>query len=528
MDLKHFFLCLTDEHRQEFLDLQHAQDAATRKWIDELRHRTSPRFESAIKNLITKYEKDIGKFVLLTNRYADFLKDGNHNYAKFLKGRQNSLRITIVDIGPGVKINQLSGVYEKTDECLRKLKADGITRIYCNMTGQAGAVSALALLAPAYFDVGQCVFCQAEGDRILEDRLPPEYASLIAKRNLAHISASIIETKILGKSAEIRNVIKKAGRLAQYDCNVLILGPSGTGKSKIARAIHEQSERKSKPFYEINCGGVTTSTLESRLFGHVKGAFTGAVEDRSGIAKEADGGTVFLDEIGDSPREFQDMLMTFLQPRDPSRPTVLHFKKMGTGEEYHTDVRIIAATNKDIRKEIKEGRFREDLYYRLSATTFTMPPLKGRGEDILLLAESILENHNNRNRSTPGYTPKRLTDSAKATICSFDWPGNVRQLENVLTSAIVFSDTEEITQTDLDFGQCHTATDDAQPTLPTPEDFSLEKIKEDLERRYIEMARRVTKSDAEASRLLGMKTSANLVSRIRALNKRVCRTEIHE
>jgi transcriptional regulator with GAF, ATPase, and Fis domain len=233
--------------------------------------------------------------------------------------------------------------------------------------------------------------------------------------------------EIIGESPSLMAVIARIELVAPTDANVLILGESGTGKELIAREIHAQSSRKDRPLIKVNCATIPKELYESEFFGHVKGAFTGAVSDRMGRFEAADGGTLFLDEVGEIPPSLQGKLLRVLQEGE--------FERVGEGRTRKVDVRIIAATNKNLLEEIKNGRFREDLYYRLNVFPIEITPLRDRKEDIPLLATRFIEVFSRRlNRPAPRMTEANLMD-----LKGHDWPGNVRELQNIIERALILS-----------------------------------------------------------------------------------------
>jgi two-component system, NtrC family, response regulator PilR len=238
---------------------------------------------------------------------------------------------------------------------------------------------------------------------------------------------------IIGQSPKMRAIFDLIQTIAPQNSRVLITGESGTGKELVARAIHENSSRAQAPFITINCGAFPETLLESELFGYVKGAFTGANENRQGLFRAAHGGTLFMDEIGNMPLPMQVKLYRVLQ-EGKVRP-------VGSTEEGDVDVRIIAATNKDFEKEIAEGRFREDLYYRLSVIPLQLPPLRERREDIPLLARHFLETF----RKSMEKPIESISPEAMRRLESYDWPGNVRELENTMERAVALETSGEIT-----------------------------------------------------------------------------------
>ncbi|HUL50139.1 MAG TPA: sigma-54 dependent transcriptional regulator [Gemmatimonadales bacterium] len=244
-------------------------------------------------------------------------------------------------------------------------------------------------------------------------------------------------TKPLGKSRLFQDVLRLAEQVAPTDSTVLIQGESGTGKEVIARYLHDLSNRREGPFLSINCGALPESLLESELFGHVKGSFTGAVRDKQGLFAAARSGTFFLDEIGEMSPATQVKLLRVLQEREAI--------PVGGTEAIPVDVRVVAATNRDLEDDTKRGRFRSDLFYRLNVIAIHLPPLRERREDIELFVHAFLE----RIARERGETPKRLAAEALEAIMRYEWPGNVRELENALERAVVVSKGEVLGVDDI-------------------------------------------------------------------------------
>jgi len=243
--------------------------------------------------------------------------------------------------------------------------------------------------------------------------------------------------KMIGASRALQEVFKLVGRVARSDAPVLITGESGTGKELVAKAVHEYSPRRPREMITINCGAIPENLLESELFGHEKGSFTGAINRRAGRFEQADGGTIFLDEIGDMPLSIQVKLLRVLQ--DGS------FSRVGANETLTSDARIIAATHKNLAEEVSHGRFREDLYYRLNVVEIRIPPLRERIEDIPLLAEYFLQRITRKN----GMARIWLTTEAVNSLQQHNWPGNVRELENTIARACALTSSNILLPTDI-------------------------------------------------------------------------------
>ena len=278
-------------------------------------------------------------------------------------------------------------------------------------------------------------------------------------------------SNIVGKSEPMLRIFDLVAQVAPSRSTVLIQGESGTGKEVIAKAIHLHSPRKDFPFVPVNTGSMPPDLLESTLFGHVKGAFTSAVSSKKGLFEVADKGTIFLDEIGSMGLDTQAKILRVLQDRK--------FMHLGGIQEIQVDVRILAATNVDLRQLVKEGRFREDLFYRLNVITVDLPPLRQRREDIPLLVEHFLKRFSEENGRQAG----RIAPEALRPLMNYDWPGNVRELENVIERAVVLSSTSDI-GTDLLPDQV-VGRSPAFPMMETSPDASLFEILEECERRII-------------------------------------------
>lgn len=254
----------------------------------------------------------------------------------------------------------------------------------------------------------------------------------LSLRDILDVSKGIHADGIIGKSEKLRKVIELAKRVAKSSATVCINGESGTGKEVFARAIHQWSLRAKNPFVAINCSAIPENLLESELFGHAKGSFTGAIEKKIGLFEEADGGTLFLDEIGDLSLPLQAKLLRVLQEKE--------IKRVGENQNRSVDVRVIAATHKDLRQEVQAQRFREDLFFRLNVIPLMIPPLRERKEDVLPLAEYFLKKHSKLNHVAISGFKK----NAKEYLLTQNWRGNVRELENAIERAVVLTTGSEI------------------------------------------------------------------------------------
>ena len=296
---------------------------------------------------------------------------------------------------------------------------------------------------------------------------------------------------IIGRSPVMVKLLETVAQVSPSEATVLITGDSGTGKEMIAGAIHYNSPRKDAPFIKINCAAITETLLESELFGHEKGAFTGANRKKEGKFRLAHGGSIFLDEIGEMPMPMQVKLLRVLQEREITR--------VGGEEVIRVDVRVIAASNRDLLKDIEQNRFREDLYYRLNVVELKMPPLKDRKEDIPLLAQHYLEMFSEKNhKQAKGFTPRAMD-----SLLKYEWPGNVRELMNVIERCIVLSTSDYIESNDLPFNFSNDEDMDSVESFPSviSGDIPLERV----EKATILNTLESTKGNkSEAARRLGI------------------------
>lgn len=325
---------------------------------------------------------------------------------------------------------------------------------------------------------------------------------------------------IIGDSPAIRLAVGRAQRAAVRHVSVLVLGESGTGKEMLARSIHAASPRRAKPFVAINCAAIPRELLESELFGYAKGAFTGATREKPGAFQQAHGGTLFLDEIGECDPAMQVKLLRALQPPPGAGPCDRVIRCVGATSDSVFDVRIVAATNRDPLAAVASGSFREDLYYRLAVVSVRLPALRERRSDIPALTSRLLDQIN-REFAThePGFRNKSVSTSAMEFVRRQEWPGNVRQLHNVLLQAVTLAAGDVIDRTDLVAGLAGSPQASRADEVPgIGDNFSLEKHLEEIQRRYLRHA--MEQADGvkvRAAALLGMKNYQTLDAQLKRL-----------
>jgi DNA-binding NtrC family response regulator len=355
----------------------------------------------------------------MTRKGHNVAEAPNAQEALALLDRQ-SFDVAVIDMNmPGI-----SGV-----ELLQRMKSDNIETEVIILTGQGTIESAVQAMK-----MGACDYLTKPfplGDLEQRCRLAWERGRL-SKENRqlkAVIKRSEPKTEMVGESAPMKEVFRLIERVAPTNKAVLIQGESGTGKELVARAVQKNSKRADKPFVTINCAALPENLVESELFGHQKGSFTGATSDKPGLFEVADGGTLFIDELSELPLALQPKLLRVLE--DGS------LRRVGSHKERKVDVRIIAATNRDLAEDVKDGAFREDLYYRLNVMSLKLAPLRERGSDVNLLIDRLMDKD------------WEIEDDARAVLLGYHWPGNIRQLVNVLDRASVLADNNTITIDDL-------------------------------------------------------------------------------
>jgi DNA-binding NtrC family response regulator len=387
------------------------------------------------------------------------LEGGQHEVFTALSGKQafellekEPIDIVITD----VKMPQMDGM-----EVLEKIKKEYPDILVIMITGYSTVQSAVQAMKLGAFDYIPKPFTPDEVLVVVEKAMEKKsliYENIYLRKEL---EAKYGFENIIGSSPRMQEVYKLIRKVAPTDSTVLIRGESGTGKELIARAIHFNSPRKQKPFVPVDCGVLAQELLESELFGHVKGSFTGAIVTKPGLFEVGDGGSIFLDEIGDTNSNFQSKLLRVMQERE--------FTPVGGVTSRKLDLRFIVATNKDLDQLVKEGTFREDLFYRLNVISITVPPLREKKDDIPLLAYHFLKKYAREMKKNI----RSVSVDAMNKLIAYGWPGNVRQLENVIERAIVMAEGDTIATEHLPFAVANGA---AHPDTPIPK--TSEELKE--------------------------------------------------
>lgn len=381
-------------------------------------------------------------------------------------------------------------------EVLKAVKSASPETVVLIITAFATADSAVEAMKHGAYDYLTKPFQVDEVQLIIRNALEKRRLTtenMLLKREMASQSSF---TQLVGQSEAMQKVFDVVRKVADSKSNVLICGESGTGKELVARAIHYNSARSSLPFVAVNCSAVPETLLESELFGHMKGSFTGAISNKAGLFEIANGGTIFLDEIGDTTPTIQVKLLRVIQERE--------FRRVGGNQDIKVDVRIVAATNKDLEKAVAEGAFREDLYYRLDVIPIRLPPLRMRTGDIPLLVDHFLE----RFSKESGKPKPLLSAEAMHVLLEHEWRGNVRELENLIERVVAFSVEGPVTDVDVR-GWLHRPAPQSQPlAMPldlTDEGVDLEGlingIEKDLLLKALERSKWVKKKAARMLRL---------------------------
>jgi DNA-binding NtrC family response regulator len=383
-----------------------------------------------------------------------------------------------------VKMPRLSGI-----EVLKYIREQHPTTIVIMLTNFADVKTAIETMKLGAYDFVSKPYVREELLATIDRALELRRLTIDNKLMEYELNRQGLAREFVGTSPAIVSLIRTAQKIADSTAIVQIQGPSGTGKELVAHLIHNASPRKNRPFVIVNCASIPDALLESELFGHEKGAFTDAYAMKQGLVEVANGGSLFLDEVGDISPMVQPKLLRFLETGE--------FRRVGGTNAMKVDVRIVSATNKDLQKEVEAGRFREDLLYRLNVVTIRIPPLKERKEDLPLLIEYFLK------KKMKGKALKRLSDEALHVMMQYDWPGNVRELEHVIEGAVILSHDDLITAKDITL----TASAEMQKAKPAPlapEGADIISL-EEMEKIHIERALRQNNYNrSKTSELLGI------------------------
>ena len=445
---------------------------------------------------------------------SDFSPIEAKTYIRWLKTQvRSAIHLHAVKLSSPIHFGE---IYKAVASVLEPLKRDRANLTFHLSPGTPAMQSVWILLGKTIYPARLIQSSEAAGvqEAVIPFDISAEFIPELLRRSdeqlaesaqgLAAITSGFDD--ILFRSDAMSKVVGQAQKVAMRSIPVLLEGESGTGKELIARAIHRGSARASKLFVAINCGAISPELAESEFFGHKKGSFTGATDNRKGCFEQAHGGTLFLDEIGDLPILLQVKLLRTLQEGEVT--------PVGTSSPVKVDVRIVAATNKHLIDEVAAGRFREDLFYRLAVAIIKLPPLRDRAGDLGLLIDRLLETINAKSL---GAQPKRLSPAAKNRLMQHDWPGNVRELLNTLQRAVTWSDGETI-----DLKAMNDAVLSRAPAVPQPQGIaplsigdglSLENVLADVARSYIERALEQTGNNkTQAAQLLSLGSHQTLTN----------------
>ena len=392
-------------------------------------------------------------------------------------------------------------------ELLTRLKENDPELIAIVITAFSSVDTAIQAMKQGAYDYISKPFKEDEILLVLDKALERRRILDENRRLKAQIKEFFDPSSFIGRSAAMRRVFEVIAKVADTKSTVLIFGPSGTGKELAARSIHANSSRRDRPFVPINCGAVPANLLESEFFGYVKGAFSGADRPKKGLFEEADGGTLFLDEVSELPLDMQVKLLRAIQEEE--------IRRLGEAATRKVDLRVVAATNQDLDDAVRDGRFREDLYYRLNVIRVHLPPLKERTEDIPPLAlhflDQIAAKHN--------LGPKKLSSEAVQALTRHSWPGNVRELQNVIEQAVIMSERQTIGPADLPIGPGPPPRDGLNVSIPEDQQdlkTAVQKVVQQTERTIIERTLKQTnRNRTRAAQALGISRRA-LITKIKA------------
>jgi len=395
---------------------------------------------------------------------------------------ENDISVTLTDI----KMSGIDGI-----ELLDRIKGIDADALVVIMTAYSSVDSAVAALRKGAYDYVTKPFVNDDLLQTIKNAIQQRELFRENRALRRELNRQYTFSEIVGKSDSLQKIFTLVQKVANTNANVLVQGESGTGKELIARAIHLNSDRSSQPFLAVNCGALPESVLESELFGHTKGAFTGAISDTKGLFRAASGGTLFLDEIGEMPLALQVKLLRALQEHEVT--------PVGSTAAVKFDARIIAATNKDLETEVKSNRFREDLFYRLNVIEVFVPSLRERPEDIPLLVKHFAAKCARNQHAAD----KSVSREAMSALAGYSWPGNVRELENAIERAFILSGAE----IDLESLPAKIR-ENAGRTFPTRDSDGFRPTLEEMERRYLmEVLGSVGEDKSKAANILGIDLS---------------------
>jgi DNA-binding NtrC family response regulator len=367
-----------------------------------------------------------------------------------------------------LKMSRLGGM-----EVLRRVKENSADTMVIVITGYSTVSSAVEVMKLGAFDYLPKPFTPEELRTVVDQAIRARRA-MLQNRMLAKESTAAPKPvhRLVGNSDKMKKVVDMIAKVAPTDATVFIYGESGTGKELVARAVHANSKRSNKVFFAVDCATLKGSLLESELFGHARGAFTGADHEKKGIFRRADGGTVFLDEIGNIDATVQGKLLRFIESRE--------FLPVGHNEPQKVDLRLVFATNQNLEEMVSQGQFRHDFYYRIYVYPIYLPPLRERTEDILPIAYHFI----NGLSGQMGKTPKKLTAEAGQRLINYEWPGNARQLRNVIERAVIQSESDRISLQDLHLGNTDEDLAQLMENIPaTNED--LKQVKKEIRQKAV-------------------------------------------
>ena len=439
-------------------------------------------------------------------------------FTEWLQGYTGSpINIHYADLSSPMDFRE---VYEAADQCVQAVLANGPTQLTFHLSPGTSAMCAMWLiLATTKYDASLIASSLESG--VYTPEFPFEIAADYLPRKTAKARSDVVTAlyedrttaafdKIIHRCEAMKRVISRAQRVSVFDVPVMLLGESGTGKELFAEAIHNASPRATGPYITVNCGAIPKDLVESALFGHKKGAFTGASEDRPGYFEAANGGTLFLDELGELPLLVQVKLLRVLQEGQVQR--------VGENQLRNADVRIISATNKDLAVEIQEGRFREDLFHRLALGVLQLPPLRERLGDLTLLVDAKLMSLKDTITREGTRTVPALTAGAKSIINQHTWPGNIRELFNALTRAVIWCESDKISRQEMSDSLLGMGRSDALSVddVPLGDGFKLDEFLRKAQERLIERAQAISNKQKEVAALLGI-SDANLRQKLKRI-----------